>query len=152
MRLHTSANALDLVVVRYEYTDLSEDRWDSNWLVVNGTASIGGETWRFTDPCVTTFELADLADWLDDVARNASAAPAFELTEPLISFAYILEPAPALVVRLGYEAAPPWLDAGARLQGEHAALTCPLGEVNVSDLASQVRAVLMDFPIRGGAA
>ena len=67
-----SGDEFQLVIVRYQFPDVDEDRWESNWLIVNGTVAAAGEKWVFTEPCVTTFELADLADWLDELAANGS--------------------------------------------------------------------------------
>ena len=63
--------------------------------VANGTVAAAGEKWVFTEPCVTTFELADLADWLDELAANGAESSAFEFTEPNLKFAYVPWPRPA---------------------------------------------------------
>ena len=63
-----SGNEFQLVILSYQHPDVHEDRWDSNWLLVSGTvATAAGQRWKFSAPCVTTFELAELADWLDEL-------------------------------------------------------------------------------------
>jgi hypothetical protein len=150
MRLDVgNGNSFELAALRYEYPDITEDRWDSNWLVVSGRVTRGEDTWRFVDPCVTTFELAELADWLDHLSWHD--APDFEFTEPSLVFSYSVRPAPRLRVRFAHECAPPWLKTHQdRIEG--LTLEFPVSGRDAADLATSVRSILSDFPIRGGAA
>ena len=69
-----SGNEFQLVILGYQHPDVHEDRWDSNWLVVSGTvATAAGRKWQFSAPCVTTFELEELADWLDELSADGRA-------------------------------------------------------------------------------
>ena len=45
--------------------------------------------WQFSAPCVTTFELAELADWLDELSADGRAPGQFDFTEPHVRFAYV---------------------------------------------------------------
>jgi hypothetical protein len=38
--------------------------WDANWLQVAGDVRDGDLAWQFEDPCMTTREARELADWL----------------------------------------------------------------------------------------
>ena len=143
-----SGNSIELVVLRYEFPDLTEDRWESNWLVINGTVAAGEHRWRFTHPSVTTFELADLADWLDGIARGEGVPPEFAFTEPNLKFVCASTPERALRVTFAQESAPPTGDGTV----SSITLDFPFSDIDPADVASQVRDVLIDFPIRGGAA
>ena len=152
MKLKGSSGAeIQLVVLGYEYPDVHEDRWDSNWLTVSGhAADPQGTTWRFSAPCVTTFELADLADWLEGLAADGRHPDVFEFTEPHLRFAYTPWPRRALHVTLNRELAPS--QAAGEGTGGGLTLEFPLPEVDAVELAAQVRSALVDFPVRGGAA
>jgi hypothetical protein len=152
MRLKAnSGNGLELIILRYQFPDVHEDRWDSNWLVLSGKVSTSdGNSWHFTEPAVTTFELADLADWLRDVALRENTFEEFEFTEPNLAFFVANDPVPTLRVRLAHESAPPWATDQERLSGVF--VDFPLEEADVAVAADELRDALNDFPIRGGAA
>ena len=147
----TSASGDDfqLVIVRYQHPDVHEDRWDSNWLIVNAHLETGGRKWGFTEPCVTTFELADLADWLDELAADGTEPSAFAFTEPHLKFAYVPWPRRALQLTLATEAAPASMFEAVR---PGVTVEFPLSESQTAALAADIRRALHDFPIRGGAA
>jgi hypothetical protein len=147
---NASGDELLLVIVRYQFPDVHEDRWDSNWLIVNGTVAAAGEKWVFTEPCVTTFELADLADWLDEVAANGSEPAAFEFTEPHLKFTYVPRPRPAVQVTLAHESAPASLSDVERRHG--VTVEFPLSVQETATFADEIRQALREYPIRGGAA
>jgi hypothetical protein len=146
-----SGNEFHLVIDSYQHPDVHEDRWDSNWLVVNGTvATAAGQKWKFSAPCVTTFELADLADWLDELSRNGRSPEQFEFAEPDVKFGYVPWPKRTLQLTLSGAGAPQSDEGGEA--GEGVTLEFPLSGAEASALASQIRDALSDFPIRGGAA
>ena len=146
-----SGNEFQLVILGYQHPDVHEDRWDSNWLVVSGTvATAAGRKWQFSAPCVTTFELEELADWLDELSADHRTPGQFDFTEPHVRFAYMPWPKRTLQLTLSGEGAPPQTP----FQGREEAVTLdfPLSEADASDLAEQIRDALADFPPRGGAA
>jgi hypothetical protein len=145
-----SGDEFQMVIVRYQYPDVHEDRWDSNWLVVNGTVAASGEKWIFTEPCVTTFELADLADWLDDLVADGSEPSAFEFTEPNLKFAYVPWPRRAVQLTLAHESAPSSMSDHERQTG--VTVEFPLSEQQTTTFAAEIRQALSEYPIRGGAA
>jgi hypothetical protein len=151
MKLMSAAGrALELVILQYEHPDVTEDRWESNWLVLSGQVSDGDRSWRFSEPCVTTFELADLADWLEDVASGRQEADSFGFAEPNLEFECASSPAPVLRLRFRDGSAPDWLEPAARHRGVSVEL--PLQEVDLRAAAADLRNALIDYPIRGGAA
>jgi hypothetical protein len=146
-----SGNEFQLVILGYQHPDVHEDRWDSNWLNVSGTvATAAGQKWTFSAACVTTFELEELAEWLDDLSADGRAPDQFEFTEPHVRFAYVPWPKRTLQLTLSGEGAPPQPSLQGR--GGEATLEFPLSEADASDLAGQIRNALADFPPRGGAA
>lgn len=65
---------ISLLPVRYQFPGMarvSPQDWDANWLVVRGDVRIeGGRVWSFTDPCLTTWEAAELGEWLRGVVSG----------------------------------------------------------------------------------
>ena len=151
MRITSAAgDEFQLVIVRYQFPDVHEDRWDSNWLIVNGTIASAGEKWIFTDSCVTTFELADLADWLDGLAADGAEPSKFEFTEPNLKFTYVPSPHRAVQLTLAHESAPASLSELQRRAG--VTVEFPLSVQQAATFAAEIRQALHDYPIRGGAA
>jgi hypothetical protein len=45
--------------------------WDANWLVIRGDIrTADGRSWTFSDSCLTTWECAELSQWLHGVIRG----------------------------------------------------------------------------------
>jgi hypothetical protein len=145
-----SGEEFQLVIVSYQQPDVHEDRWDSNWLIVNGTVAAGGEKWSFTEPCVTTFELADLADWFDELATDGTQPSSFAFTEPNLRFAFTPWPRPAVQLTFAEASAPASVPQAERSTGITVEFPMPLP--NAAALAAGIRRALADYPIRGGAA
>ncbi len=103
MRLGTQGGTVSLLPVGYQYPALAargEHDWDANWLVIGGEVRTdGGHTWSFTEPCMTTWEAARLAEWLREVASGgvepvAVDGPADDdrvlaFTEPTLAFGLV---------------------------------------------------------------
>jgi len=130
-----SGDALELHVVGYEFPDVVDDDYDSNWLVIAGTVSHDGRSWSFREPCLLAGEALALAEWL---SSPSTAPPAF--IEPLLEFAHDGE---VLRVSLGAEAVEPVGDPGERVN-----LRIPAPAPELADAASAWRLDLSDFPPR----
>ena len=146
-----NGNAFELAVLRYEHPDFTEDFWDANWLVVKGSVSATEGSWHFLDPCATTFELAGLARWLDTIASKAFEPSEYMFAEPNLVFSCSNEPQPSVTVRFSHESAPGWIwGAEERIVG--VALDFPISPETARQAAAELRIILEEFPIRGGAA
>jgi hypothetical protein len=145
-----SGNAFEAVVLGYEHPNVTEDWWDSNWLIVNGKVTTPDTSWRFVEACVTTFELAHLADWLHALGNGSAPQPECGFAEPNLLFSYSRVPAPVLRVRFAHASAPPATNDDLRARGT--TLEFPLPDVNLEEFVADLRNVLIDYPIRGGAA
>lgn len=123
MRLTSTDGAeIDLRPLGYQYPSVGGSGphdWDANWLVIRGDVRLPDERrWHFEDPCLTTWEAAELAGWLRSVAAGevkASPFPADEshllvFTEPNLGFSVGTtgEASRTLRVHFSLEAGPPW--------------------------------------------
>jgi hypothetical protein len=70
----------------YEFPDLEVDDWDSNWLVVAGEVVTPARKWSFSDPCLLTMEVHDLANWLFALGSGTPPQSRLFFTEPNLSF------------------------------------------------------------------
>ena len=139
--------SLELSVAGYQFADITDDRWDSNWLMVAGTINHPQGSWTFTDPCLTAFELDELAAWIGDIAAGRAAHGFHEFIEPNLRFYHRREPEPTIGVHIGYESAPPWLVGDARMHG--AVVELPIAMNDLETAAAALRSFVRRFPVRG---
>lgn len=81
--LTDGSTTLRLTIEGYQFPEIVNDKWDSNWLMVRVDVEGPAETWTQSDPGLLTWEVEGLADWLDSVA---------ETTEPVADELVFLEP------------------------------------------------------------
>jgi hypothetical protein len=82
VRLTSSDGAsLDLRPTRYQFEEALrpsrnwDEEWDPNWLIIHGEVRTAlGAAWSFDDPCLTTWEAAELLDWLRSAAEGRITA------------------------------------------------------------------------------
>jgi hypothetical protein len=136
-----------LVITGYQFPEISNDEWDSNWLIIDGSVSLSGREWHFRDPCLTTFEAMRLADWLEACAQGKAPKPYCGFTEPNLQFDLV--DAHTVRVSFALESAPPWARQGDDWT-KHG-FNVPVGPALVK-AASELRYQLERFPVRGGRA
>lgn len=88
------------------------DGWDANWLQIDGVVrTVPGESWRFEDPCLTTWEVRELGEWLRSAAQGEVAVTGspdrdpvgvLEFTEPNLAFSIAARSGELLVVRVHF--------------------------------------------------
>src|SRR5262245_43472807 len=75
-----------LTISGYQYPELSTASYDSNWLMIRIDAANSQGTWSATDPCLLTYEVTRLADWLDAIAAGTVTKAACGFIEPCLLF------------------------------------------------------------------
>jgi hypothetical protein len=135
--------SLRIGVERYQFPEITDDDWDSNWLIITGDAVVDDKSWSFRDPCLTTFEVERLANWLDEVSDGRAEKPFCGFTEPNLDFERVSD----ATVRIAFslEALPPWSKRDGDL-GE-IGFNIPIND-RLGAAASSLRALLTRFPIR----
>jgi len=139
--------SFELSIVGYQFPEMTKDRWDANWLFVRGHVRHSQGEWTFRDPCLTTFELEELAEWFDSVGRGQASSRECSFTEPNLNFEYLDDGTPAIVVRFAHESAPPWQLGEERFIGT--VLSFPVALNDLTSAASDLRGFLTQFPERG---
>lgn len=144
MRLEGKEGSFELLIAGYQFPSIETGKWDPNWLTIEGNAVIKDRSWSFCDPCLTTFEAADMADWLDDLCSGREKSPYCHLVEPNLQFEKVS--ANDIRVSFALESAPPWATHGDdwTMHG----FEVPIGS-NLQMAAAQLRDQLRRFPVRG---
>ena len=153
MRLRgREGNELALSVVGYQFPDETVDPWDSNGLLVAVRVVSPQGTWEVVDPCLTTWELRQLAAWLAGVARGGLVRSTATLTEPNLTVRVTVDRRGGtdrfrLRVAFELENRPPWAPTVAG--GGDLSVDLDVGAPELAAAAAALRADLARFPQRG---
>ncbi|MGY5884977.1 WapI family immunity protein [Modestobacter lacusdianchii] len=156
--------SVELRPTRYQFPAAPKEPgdWDANWLEVRGRVrTAAGESWKFDDPCLTTWEARELRDWLQAAADGRVAvteAPTEDsegllaFTEPNLGFSVAAREGQHLVLRvhLSYESVAGRPGADEEAQFDMYAYSVPL-RVGREDLLAAARTwedELTPFPER----
>jgi hypothetical protein len=81
-----NGDKFELTVIRYQFPNSSRNDWDANWLIIRTRAAITGHEWSSDDPSMLTWEVEDLANWLESLSNNREVNPLLDFVEPNLSF------------------------------------------------------------------
>lgn len=127
----------------YQFPEIADEHWDSNWLIITGDAVLDGKSWSFRDPCLTTFEIERLANWLDQVSSGKVEQAFCGFVEPNLDFVQVSDA--TLRIAFSLEALPLW----SRSDGDFGAIEIDIPiDHRLGAAASSLRALLARFPIR----
>jgi hypothetical protein len=134
-----------LTIIGYEFPEVKED--SANWLLVKVEAKVAKGEWEAIDPCLLTYEVELLAQWLDSVRLGDSGKKAIYFTEPNLEFSLCEYPkkGKCLQIRLGYECSPPWLS---KLSLRGLRINFPISELDLEKEILSLRQQLSHFPQR----
>jgi hypothetical protein len=104
MKIQSGLNTFHLRLVGYQFPHVTRERYDSNWLIAEGSVKHAGGAWTFRDPCLLTWEAAELAVWLQTLESQRAEAE-ISFIEPNISFTWLS--GGKLRISFALEAAPP---------------------------------------------
>jgi hypothetical protein len=149
MRLSASdGDYVDLQISRYQYAK-ADNQWDANWLQIRLEASRKGRTWTTTDPMLLTWDVKELADWLDEAAQMPEASSELGFPEPNLTF----ERRPDkngkvdLTIWLELEARPRWAHKG-YVDERDFSVDLDLDTDQLTRAADDLRSQLERFPAR----
>ena len=137
-----------LEIVRYEFPDITDKYWDSNWLRIrlSGRSSLG--SWSIEDPCLLTFEIDNLAKWLENLISDKISLPYNSFTEPSPQFRVIKHNTGKFLFRvdLGYIFRKKMPEIFGEKKTIH--LYFPFQEIDLSYQAHLLREQLKNYPQR----
>jgi len=91
MKLKTlEGMAFELEIVGYQFPHMETEEYDSNWLMIRIDVSHPKGGWASTDPSLLTYEVADLAEWLEAVYNGESVDPEMVIIEPNLEFQLVV--------------------------------------------------------------
>lgn len=149
MRLSNNEESVfELRIKGYEFPEIHNHMYDSNWLIVEISVSHPKGEWTSHDPCLLTWELEKLINWFDAVAQNETTQVVIKFIEPHLEF-HVVNDDGTRILRIYFEAGfrPAWaaLDNGIM---HDVWLDFPLSEVNLESSIRSLRKQLSKYPQR----
>jgi hypothetical protein len=140
--------SIELVITGYQFPDRQTEEYDSNWLQIEGRVQHPNGGWTFRDPCLLTYEVASLADWLDRVGSGSDAKSSIGFLEPNLSLE-LLTSSPHLSIRVYFhlESRPPWAPRG-HVDDDDVWVEIPVAELDFRRASQSLRDQLRRFPQR----
>ena len=149
MNLHNKkGDEFRLEIIGYQFPDILDRYWDSNWLNVRVDGKNASGSWSVEDSCLLTFEVESLASWLIDFAKDKTLNRQKIFTEPSPQFRFIKHRTGSYLLRidLGYSFQKKIPDIFGRKKTIH--LYFPLTENDLSYQFWLLREQLKKYPQR----
>ena len=144
-------DAFCMQIVGYQFPELADRDYDSNWLLIDISATVRGKSWRSCHPSLLTWEVDELAQWMESIACGKEPGLELHFIEPNLSFR-LRERTDDLIglgVVFDQESRPKADRSGAGAEDEiQAELECTPLELKV--WAETLREALGRFPFRVG--
>ena len=78
--------ALKLTLVGYQFPEMTREPYDSNWLIIETDITTPHRSWQASDPCLLTYEVEQLAQWLEQAANGTPDNRVCHFIEPCLQF------------------------------------------------------------------
>lgn len=150
MRLRGPAGSFDLSIVGYQFPAEATAPYDSNWLNVLVSVEHPRGRWRAQDPCLLTYEVASLADWLARVPTLSGAATeGLSFLEPCLAFEVVASGAGNHLLRVvfDHELRPPWAPWDSP-EVDEVFVDIPIDREQLERASADLRRALERFPQR----
>ena len=86
IREENNKKSFELNIVGYQFPDIKNDEFDSNWLMTNIKVKGLNKPWEATDPMLLTFEVEKLVKWFEDILNNRENTIEIYFTEPNVNY------------------------------------------------------------------
>lgn len=142
---------VEIEILGYEFPDITEDPWDSNWLVVRIHARNGAREWTAAEPAIDTMELGSLIAGLRSLAAGEVEQIDWEPLEPEIAIHGRRQEGGVkldVVLDYGFRSGDP--PQSENLDEDKVVISLQLMPLDVQRFAGELDAYQSQFPMRGG--
>lgn len=101
----TDGKEFELALVEDRLPEAQDASGDDTFATISFRVATDNESWEESAPCLSFYELTNLADWLETVAdggENRHDEPEIELLEPELRFAVVRAIKDDVVLRIGF--------------------------------------------------
>ena len=138
---------VEIAPVAYEFP-VADDGYDLNWLTVRAKVKTSAARWGGTDPCLLTWELRRLCEWLAAHASSTEPAEAtLDFLEPELEFSVVEGTETDLILKITtrHGLAGLW---GTRPPDDERSVEIRLSKEAVSKAAAELTVEAKEFPQR----
>jgi hypothetical protein len=138
-----------LTIVGYQFPALATTPYDSNWLDIRIDVTSTQGTWSATDPCLLTYEVQQLADWLEAIGERRNTSSVCSFTEPCLVFELLADDQDRPMLRIFFELElrPAWA-ASKTASKEDVWIEFPFTATDASRAVQELRTELERYPQR----
>jgi hypothetical protein len=168
--LSADETKIALNIIGYQYPNLENEPWDSDWLIVELNLNLPVGKWTRFEPCLTTFEVAGFIGWLEEVHnkfevfekwRSGRIQSQISFTEPNLEFQvhsnhfrFQQDPNVYFRICLGTEFLPPFKDQLKPYLNpediDNVYLDFRITSAQILEIIESLRSQLEQFPVRVG--
>lgn len=148
MKLQSSPENIFALEIRdYQFPNCANIEYDADWLVVEVRITRSQGSWKKAEPCMLTWELANLAEWFRKLGENEEATSSIEFMEPELRFE---AEGRSLKIFLKYGLIPPWtfLEDDSASGDEVFVMEFRLDHLNLESVIRQLDEMVNKFPVR----
>jgi hypothetical protein len=100
-------NEFELALIEDRLADVQDSYGDTGYATISFRVATSDEEWEETAPCLNLFEVKNLAEWLDSVAKDPSVRitgdeAEMELLEPELVFKVVKDTGEYVTLRVGF--------------------------------------------------
>lgn len=132
-------------IIGYQFPNNLEQYWDSNWLFIQIQIQLSQQSSSVKDPCLTTFEVQLLIDWLQRFEMNGVMKKGLDFVEPTIQFECNTDRNGNQSLRVIFRAPP---QGSTNQLKDNISLDFPLRQVLFSEIIENLKSQLDQFPQR----
>lgn len=136
---------MELKIVNYQYPDILNQEFDSNWLNIFIDVKSKMGHWQTVDPSLMTNEVQLLIDWFRDLSINKTNDDFGYCTEPNLSFNLLEKTLARKKIRIGFGAESRPLSFKPDMEYY---IDCEFTNTELDAIASELAEELEKFPPR----
>ena len=146
---NSSKESFELRIIQYEFPNINNEKYDANWLLIEIEVSDQYGQWVVKDPCLLTFDIQNLGNWLLSIAAGEEVISKFQFMEPELEFHLIrpIEEEYILRIYMRHNLKPQWKSSRGR-EAEDFWLDFPVDSLVLQRLANSLHQQLMEYPPR----
>lgn len=138
----------EMTVAGYQFPHLANQEYDADWLIVSVQVRHPRGAWNKTDPCLLTWELAELTEWFERIADNNPHHSNIDFMEPELSFEWLGEQRNTLRVHLNYSLRPSWSSYHGPNEEKDFFVEFAVSADDLRTVVTSLRAEIARFPVR----
>lgn len=153
MKLVNSDNhSLTIQIKGYQFPNMGSqsDKYDANWLIVAVDVDIVNEHWRAESPCLLTWEVERLVEWLEEIS-NGNNVSSLSFIEPELEFHLLKDvsgEATGIRIYLEGNLQPVWIKTNIKLWKDVFYIDCDFSELKIKTIIYDLGEQLRQFPKR----